>query len=269
MIEKIVTIGSDSELFVTKDGKISSFAGVLGYDKDHKLDLGTGVRLQEDNVLLEFDIDPCGTLAEFNQLMGNGINGAREVALSHGYNLAEGVASHNYSAKELYFLPETAKVFGCQPDLNALTGLYNPVPEPKKGLRTAGGHIHIGYIDHIGYDNTNDRSKSKNVAGVLCDFFLGIPSLLEDEDDRRKELYGKAGAIRSKDYGIEYRTLSNYWIKDYRDEVWARTQKVVDVLKNQHHTEIFSIINPSDVQAVINNNDKVMAEQYLKILETL
>ncbi len=45
------------------------------------------------------------------------------------------------------------------------------------------------------------------------DYFLGIPSLLLDKDEERRHLYGKAGAFRPKPYGVEYRVLSNFWLK--------------------------------------------------------
>jgi hypothetical protein len=46
------------------------------------------------------------------------------------------------------------------------------------------------------------------------DAYLGIPSLEWDKDTLRRRLYGKAGAFRPKPYGVEYRTLSNAWLKN-------------------------------------------------------
>jgi len=47
----------------------------------------------------------------------------------------------------------------------------------------------------------------------LCDAYMGVPSVLVDDDTRRAELYGKAGAFRPTSYGAEYRVLSNWWLK--------------------------------------------------------
>jgi len=46
----------------------------------------------------------------------------------------------------------------------------------------------------------------------MMDLYLGVPSVLMDKGELRKQLYGKAGAYRMKPYGVEYRTLSNFWI---------------------------------------------------------
>ena len=46
------------------------------------------------------------------------------------------------------------------------------------------------------------------------DYTLGLDSLLLDSDTRRRSMYGRAGSFRFKEYGIEYRTLSNFWIKN-------------------------------------------------------
>lgn len=269
MTKKLLKIGADPELFVKKDGKIASFAGVLGYHKLKKLDTGEGIRLQEDNVLLEFDIDPCESLTEFKGLMGKSLEICSSVAKEKGYELAMGVSSHNFTKEEVQTMPDSAKEFGCQADLNALTGLFNPTPRPTKGLRTAGGHVHIGYLDLLKTDNPVDRDNSRYKAGVLCDYLLGLPSLFEDNDTLRRNLYGAAGAVRLKDYGIEYRTLSNYWIQDKCGEIWSRVNRVVDLVLDPTSDEIFHMVSPDSVQRAINTNDKAMAEQYLRILETV
>jgi hypothetical protein len=51
----------------------------------------------------------------------------------------------------------------------------------------------------------------------FIDLFTAIPSVLLDPGESgkaRRELYGKAGAFRYTPYGLEYRTLSNYWMAD-------------------------------------------------------
>ena len=101
----------------------------------------------------------------------------------------------------------------------------------------------------------------------MCDYYLGLPALLLDGDDRRKELYGKAGACRFKEYGIEYRVLSNFWIAndDNRRWAWEQAHKAFDMSQGDY-MEMVSIVNPEDIQKAINNNDKHMAEQFIRML---
>jgi hypothetical protein len=49
----------------------------------------------------------------------------------------------------------------------------------------------------------------------LMDLFLGVPSIFMDTDKtapRRRTLYGQAGRFRVKPYGMEYRSLSSFWL---------------------------------------------------------
>jgi hypothetical protein len=60
----------------------------------------------------------------------------------------------------------------------------------------------------------------------LMDLYLGLPSLIHDsgpEANERRTLYGAAGAHRPKpEYpGGEYRSLSNFWMKDARLIGWV------------------------------------------------
>lgn len=96
------------------------------------------------------------------------------------------------------------------------------------------------------------------------DLFLGVPSVLMDEGEERKQLYGKAGAHRPKPYGVEYRTLSNFWIapggtdtrrKELCSWVWKSTELALSNLgvAEKHEATILDAIN--------NNNKK--AAKYL------
>lgn len=72
---------------------------------------------------------------------------------------------------------------------------------------------------HIGYDNPDEET---NLAIIkTLDLFLGIPSIILDKDTKRRELYGKAGCFRHKKYGVEYRTLSSFWLSSPVLIEWA------------------------------------------------
>lgn len=261
MSSPVFTIGTDPELFTTRDGKISSVAGLLGCRKTEKLHLSQNVRLQEDNVLAEFDINPCKGFAEFNQTVKEGLELTQALLAKHGLQIAEGVSSHVYSPEELNSFHKSAFEFGCTPDYNAFTGRQNASPTSSNpGLRTAGGHIHIGYGE-----TTPVTKQNQLTAGVLCDYFHSMPAMFMDSDDRRKELYGKAGAIRFKDYGIEYRSLSNFWImtEDLRRVVYDQTEKVVKYLETDKIIELNAILPVGRLQQIINSNDKRTAETFM------
>lgn len=263
----VILLGSDPELlgFNVQSGKIGSFAGRLGADKWNKKTVSDDIRIQEDNVLIEYDINPHATFEGFSDNIARGLAACYEAAKPLGMSIAEGVCSHIFSAAELQSFHESAFVFGCEPDYNALTGMRNPKPAAADpGLRTCGGHIHIGY-DKV-TDVTGDNQK---ILGVMCDYFLGLPSLLLDSDDRRRELYGKAGACRFKEYGIEYRTLSNFWTFQPRLHQWAfdQAQKAFKFMNSGDFQMLCQIVSPDDIQRCINEGNKELAEVYIKQLE--
>ena len=203
-------------------------------------DMPDGYTLQEDNVSLEYGIPPAASADEFVAH----INNVMQKSLEYLPNLS-------FSKLSCIVFPEAqmqhpaAHIFGCEPDFNAWTKDINPKPTPPHPLmRSAGGHIHV--------------ETTRNPLEVVrnMDLFLGVPSVLMDNGEMRKQLYGKAGAFRAKDYGVEYRTLSNFWI--FKDElmqwVWKNTQRAVD------YTEDVSVLEARILDA-INNNNKVEAKK--------
>ena len=109
------------------------------------------------------------------------------------------------------------------------------------------------------------------------DIILGLESVILDKDARRKEMYGKAGAFRFKDYGVEYRTLSNFWIKDDNNIKWAfkKTIKAIELVETgginliltNYGKEIPTIINNNDREKAINlciQIDKLLKKELIK-----
>jgi hypothetical protein len=81
----------------------------------------------------------------------------------------------------------------------------------------------------------------------------------------RRKLYGGAGAYREKDYGFEYRTLSNFWVFDPKLTKWAfeQTDRAVQDAYNGF-TNIDSYEN--DIKAIIKHDDKMAAWLMVKEL---
>lgn len=98
----------------------------------------------------------------------------------------------------------------------------------------------------------------------MFDILLTLPSLLIDNDQRRRELYGKAGSFRLKEWGVECRALSNFWIHDNTLIEWVfnQTIKVVNIVLENKDEEYISKFS-EEVRLVIDTNDKKKAEQLL------
>jgi len=103
----------------------------------------------------------------------------------------------------------------------------------------------------------------------MADYLLGVWSVLHDTDMRRRELYGAAGAYRPKKYGVEYRTMSNFWLRSPQlmREVHKRAQacyqfrnELPDAMIVFSHTLVQQAINESDVELCIRINDYVERE---------
>lgn len=222
-MKNILKIGADPELFVFKNGEPISAHDLLPGTKASPF-IVPGGAVQVDGTAAEFNIDPAETFNEFNDNI--------ETVLGHLGSLLPSDCELRSSpcvvwAQE-YFdkLPHLATELGCMPDFNAWTGRRNPKPRLKDmpTLRTAAGHIHIGFTQGASIQDPMHIRECQRMA-QLMDWHVGSWSCEVDLDKTRRMLYGKAGACRYKTYGVEYRTLSNFWVLDegLRREIWDRT----------------------------------------------
>lgn len=214
------SIGCDPEIFlVDKHGKFKSAIGLIGGSKWVPRpipELGEGHAMLEDNVAVEFNIAPATDHTQFLQSIRN-VMATIQQTVGHELQFSD-VSAVSFDQQEL--MHPQALEFGCEPDFNAWTKEINPRPlATDMNLRSCGGHVHVGFtgLDRI------------DVVRAM-DVFLGAPSTLLDNDTKRRQLYGKAGCHRPKPYGVEYRTLSNFWI--FKDElvkwVYDQTAKAVE-----------------------------------------
>lgn len=211
MKSNIVLVGADPELFMRHPDSgdfISAHDRIPGTKwEPYKVPFGA---VQVDGTALEFNIDPAATVDEFV----HNINTVRKTMsdMVPGFNVvAEPVARFD-AAYFKFDVPSFAQELGCNPDFNGWTQDVNPRPDPDgQPYRTASGHLHIGWTDGADVEDKEHFLLCCKVARQL-DYYLGMPSLLWDADDTRRQLYGKAGAFRPKSYGMEYRVLSNRWL---------------------------------------------------------
>lgn len=237
-----ISIGADPELFVVNiNKKFISSIGKFGGTKKMPKSIGHGCFVQEDNVALEFNIPPSESKEKFVASINYALEELHKRARALNFDLAI-VPSANFEKDQLR--SPAAKEFGCEPDNNAWTLMENQRPKcDDKSLRSAGGHVHVGHKGFAPFD----------IARAM-DLFLGVPSVSLDPDLKRRQLYGKAGAYRIKPYGMEYRTLSNFWLKtdSLKEWVYDQTHKALHFLEigNRLMTE-----EGNDIQACINNSD--------------
>lgn len=231
-----LSIGADPELFVVRGQEVVPVCGLLGGTKHSPLPVVDGA-IQEDNVLAEFNIDVCQTEEEFLYKLGSVMQQVNVRLLDSGCTTLI-KASHSFDEGALLAAGKQAMTFGCEPDLNVWTR-SRQYAQPAGTLRTAGGHIHVGH---------DGNKKDGQELVKRLDLFLGVPSLLMDDDTMRRRMYGSAGSFRFKSYGLEYRSLSNFWLRSKEHISWAyqQTKRAVET----------AVVVPPSVKDVIDSNDK-------------
>lgn len=249
MLIKNYMIGGDHEVFLRnkKTGEIVSAEGIIQGTKYEPFNFDENDRFactSLDNVLAEYNIAPAKTAAEFY----HGIEKALNYINSHIPKGLEVVALPAARLKKKYLKTENTQLFGCEPDFNAWTnGGMNERPKADGDLRSAGLHITVGY------DDPNEMSNLLWVRSM--DTHIGIPSVLQEPDNERKKLYGKAGAFRHTPFGCEYRSTSNYILGEKKLIDWA-FQNTEEAIKFVNEGKSYMIDEERDnIMSAINDKD--------------
>ncbi len=252
-----VTLGSDPELFLEKNGEIISSVGLIGGTKhEPRAITDNGHAVQEDNVAIEYNIPPCKTVDEWIKEHNFVKDYLDTFTAGLGCNLNFS-ASAELSDEQLN--SEQAQQFGCEPDFNVWAQCVNTPPEIGGNLRVCGGHIAIGW------DNPTEEVQEQMIKAM--DMTVGLKSLFLDNDTRRKEMYGKAGCFRFTNFGVEYRVLSNFWIATDELLAWSfnTTLEAIELVNSGRIEELSAKYKDRIVDA-INTNDKALANELLEII---
>jgi len=257
-------VGSDPEAFVRNSaGELVSAIGIINGTKEKPLRTTNGW-IQHDNILAEFNSHPAANLSSFidnHRLIISDLESVLRPLDLHLDFIASALASD-----ELLSDPIT-RVAGCEADYNAwkLCKNENASEAYRVGnVRAAGGHLHISFEDS--YNNPNNRIKMVRAL----DLVLGVPSVMYDDDNIRRTLYGQAGAFRPKDTlleypdpydGVEYRTLSNFWLKseELMTFIWKGVELCVHNLDELSEQALFF---KDDIISIINNGKREEANSF-------
>lgn len=228
-----MSFGCDPELFIvdSKGNPVSPEEFLPGTKTEpYKVNKGA---IQVDGMAAEFNIDPANTFEDFNGNINAVMESLRDMVPSK-YSFAIQPSIH-FSKEVFDNASAGAKELGCTPDFNAWRGEVNSPPDPSNDpyMRCAGGHVHIGWTNDESVSNIQHVMNCSDLVKQL-DWYVGLWSLTKDKDTLRRNLYGKAGACRIKPYGVEYRTLSNFWLKDEetRLELWNRMNTAINRMKD-------------------------------------
>jgi len=252
-----ILLGADPEVFVKRNGVFHSAHGLIPGDKKNPFKVDKGA-VQIDGMALEFNIEPAHSCDEF------------VTNISTVFQILKGMVPEyqivtipvaDFTEEVMKAQPKEALELGCDPDFNAWSGMENVKPNADKPMRTAAGHIHVGWTNGQDIHDFNHQSSCHSVVKQL-DFYLGLPSLFIDDDVRRRSMYGKAGCLRYKSYGVEYRTLSNAWLSSVEYMKWVY-QNTLEGMKNLMEGNRL-VEKYGDIQQIINTSDKDSAYQIIQ-----
>jgi len=253
----VITVGSDPEFFLvdSTSKKIIPSCGLVGGNKGDPVRLTCGGFL-EDNVTVEFNPDHGHRHTTMLDNLGRTTKQFQEKT---GYLLSS-KSEYLFSDEDL--ASDKAREFGCDPDWDA----YNMAPRERidpavvGNWRFCGGHIHIGV------DPWPDIPHSIFVQ--FLDLFSYSQWIQYDPQPQRRKYYGLPGLYRPKNYGVEYRTPSNFWAtfdgqkRGYRmfvQQLMHTVQRLVYAVHNDKNalTRLYRSIDWRDVRQTLSRGEQV------------
>lgn len=229
-----ITLGCDPELFLYDEnsGSVIPAVGLIGGTKKDPLQISENTWIQEDGVAVEFNTKAFEDYEEFADQVLSSLRECTTFVRQKYRNWSlQAFASWNFAQKDL--TSKQATMLGCDPDFLAHErGAKRPIINAATlgTIRCAGGHVHLGY------PNMGEGASDKIPAWAAVQFveaYAYLPYLDMDYQDARRSYYGLAGLYRQKEYGIEYRTPSSFWLSpgiiyDFTE----RAHKVMEFISN-------------------------------------
>jgi hypothetical protein len=272
MPEKRNTIGTDPEFFLVdkKTGKLVSAIPHIEGTKYNPEPLPSGGSIQRDNVALEFATPPAESGEDLVAKVRNAFMDVFK-KVGDAYDIAA-IPSADFDPDQLDH--EEAKAFGCEPDYDAWEFKINEPPPlaETSTFRSCGAHIHVGHVKGDGNDFLLEI-EGKILTVKMMDLVHGIISTVLDNSEaaiKRRKLYGKAGCHRPTSYGVEYRVLSNFWMKSPQLVMLmdSLTQDVLRFIRDKQAEGMIEEIGEKTIKNTINKGSvskaRKIVDNYLR-----
>lgn len=245
------TFGTDPEVFMGRQRKIVDKLSLVDIvppaslaedmkvefkEKDDKKVLLSDNKFQwsEDGAAIEAQMSPTNSISTFSRNITQAISALRirlQPLSLMVYHDVVGYFDVNTYWKTRGEDFRMCVIFGCDPDQTPERYYLQGFEEfedkvvldvSEHTFRYGGGHLHIQAPEN----NPDFYFKNWEIASMVFDFFIGLRNVMLSRDTRsidlekkRLEYYGKPGRIRLQEYpkgmaGIEYRPMSNYWLRN-------------------------------------------------------
>lgn len=262
-----ITFGCDPEFFFRKDNEIVGAEKILPR---------SGLMTEEDTSKIIID----GVQAELNpgpttcrEVMARSIMysfvAVRDVLKQHARTKIDFAQTIKLGDEDFEKLSDDSKKFGCMPSKNAYNGGMDgkiTIDPTTHRYRSAGGHLHIGnggspFIRKVLNDATRVIQMMDILVGNTCVLIDRDPGNIE-----RRKVYGRAGEFRIPPHGVEYRTLSNFWLRSYQlmSLVMGLARHAVIIVANDMDGKFVEKVNMEDIAKAINTNDFALALRNFK-----
>jgi len=265
-IKRAPFLGSDPEVFLTSGGKLLPAWKVLPDKKTpvkHFVKYGAclGVAAYWDGFQAEFRTSPQGCIAYATDQVRYGLQLVLDQARKTVPNTKLSIQSvFKVTYASLKKESDEHVVLGCDPSINAYYMAGDFVGDSRRFIyRPAGGHIHLGGVA-LGNEMFPDREKAAQPVIKALDAILGVWSVgaaASFDNPVRRKHYGLAGEYRLPEWGLEYRTLSNFWITQpaITNLVFDLARAILNFQEQgqmprwlAHEMEVVEIINQCDVK---------------------
>ncbi len=281
-----VSLGCDPELFLMRDGKVigserlipkEGLTVSLGYKRnekgeyerndkgEHVLEIipvvvRDGVQVELHPFAANCRQEVCNQISRCFKYLKKAIDEEKKGILRTKTKATVSFdVTVEVSEKEMKALGPESRKLGCMPSESAYgepsLNLAGTVPL----VRSAGGHIHLGF----------DKSKLKDMdeAVKIFDIIVGNTCVLIDRDPgnvARRKMYGRAGEYRLPAHGLEYRVLSNFWLRSYplASFVLSLSRFALAVAHNPDAAkQLLDMVDIEKVRLAINENDAELAQE--------
>lgn len=182
--------------------------------------------------------------------------------------------------KQFEGLTPEQKTLGCSPSLN----IYDKkarvsVDGSTYPYRSTGGHVHMGTAQENGFfmKNVQKALDTPKALVPVLDAIVGNTCVLLDRDPGqkiRRENYGRAGEYRQPKYGLEYRTLGNFWLRSYplASLVFSLSRLSVHIVSQSTDDapfldDLWKVMDQEKIQRAINTNNMILAYQNFKEIQ--